>query len=612
MFKDSEPEYFAGNFNGNGHTVYGLYKTCEDNDNNDNRHAALFGAVGGGAVIENLRISKAYISSTSGNNYAYFSALAAYKHQDGTLTIRNCVVDNTVQITAKNATIGAFVGYMSDSQNATTTIENCYSGVKISSKKSTWNKMSQACMFVGGITKNASDKVNIKNSYAIGDFKLALSSDTVKPTITNSYTSYSDSNEEGVTVLSKAQMTGAAAKRNMNLLDYENLWYVESGKTPMLQIFCKDDALKSSKDLWNVWNGTVATEFSSGTGTEEDPYVIANGEQLAYLTTTVTPNDTIGKYYKLADDIYLNDVTEDNWYEVNQNLKTWLFKDKESEYFAGNFNGGGHTVYGLYKTGNDMHAALFGAAGGGAVIENLRISKAYISSTSGNNYAYFSALAAYKHQDGTLTIRNCVVDNTVQITAIDASIGAFVGYMAPSAGATTIENCYSGVKISKTPMWDKKPQACMFVGGRPENASSNVNIKNSYAIGDFKLALSSDTVKPTITNSYTSYSDSKEEGVTVLKEDKMHGTAMNALNFEKVWRASDDSLPQLRAFAIAGDVNSDEKVDIRDLVRIKKYLSDSTVHIDHFAANIVPSTKIDAGDLASLRKTLLGINSNFQ
>ncbi len=33
----------------------------------------------------------------------------------------------------------------------------------------------------------------------------------------------------------------------------------------------------------DVWDGTVATEFAGGTGTESDPYLIETGAQLAYL-----------------------------------------------------------------------------------------------------------------------------------------------------------------------------------------------------------------------------------------------------------------------------------------------------------------------------------------
>ena len=37
----------------------------------------------------------------------------------------------------------------------------------------------------------------------------------------------------------------------------------------------------------DAWDGSVAESFAGGTGTEEDPYQIANGAQLAYLAQFV-------------------------------------------------------------------------------------------------------------------------------------------------------------------------------------------------------------------------------------------------------------------------------------------------------------------------------------
>lgn len=36
-----------------------------------------------------------------------------------------------------------------------------------------------------------------------------------------------------------------------------------------------------------AWDGSIATAFAGGTGTESDPYQIANGAQLAYLASEV-------------------------------------------------------------------------------------------------------------------------------------------------------------------------------------------------------------------------------------------------------------------------------------------------------------------------------------
>ena len=67
------------------------------------------------------------------------------------------------------------------------------------------------------------------------------------------------------------------------------------------------------------WGGTAATGFAGGTGTVNDPYLISTGEQLAYLVSTTDSNTTNGKYFELTDDIYLNDVSSEDWYQNAEN-----------------------------------------------------------------------------------------------------------------------------------------------------------------------------------------------------------------------------------------------------------------------------------------------------
>ena len=48
-----------------------------------------------------------------------------------------------------------------------------------------------------------------------------------------------------------------------------------------------------------VWSGGAAAEYAGGQGTQEDPYQIATGEQLALLVQT-DATATAGKYYVKA------------------------------------------------------------------------------------------------------------------------------------------------------------------------------------------------------------------------------------------------------------------------------------------------------------------------
>lgn len=55
---------------------------------------------------------------------------------------------------------------------------------------------------------------------------------------------------------------------------------------------------------------------------------------------------------------------------------------------------------------------------------------------------------------------------------------------------------------------------------------------------------------------------------------------------------------------ISGDVNDDGDIDIRDLVRLKKYIGNTDVEIFEAASDLNGDGKYDAADLVELRKVL--------
>ena len=73
-------------------------------------------------------------------------------------------------------------------------------------------------------------------------------------------------------------------------------------KSPALARF-KNRSLSSS----NVWSGEVATKYKSGDGTTDNPYIISNGEELAYFSSMLENNNYEGKYFKLINNIRINE-----------------------------------------------------------------------------------------------------------------------------------------------------------------------------------------------------------------------------------------------------------------------------------------------------------------
>lgn len=110
----------------------------------------------------------------------------------------------------------------------------------------------------------------------------------------------------------------------------------------------------------------------------------------------------------------------------------------------------------------------------------------------------------------------------------------------------------------------------------------------------------SNVICASVTDVFASIIDSKVP-VDYLSNNINHGNDFYARVFAQViFNAAERH--------IRGDANNDNAIDIRDLVRVKKYLSNTAdAAFNYKAANINLDNKVDARDLAALRKILLGI-----
>ena len=199
----------------------------------------------------------------------------------------------------------------------------------------------------------------------------------------------------------------------------------------------------------NPWDGTSATAFSGGTGTEAEPYIIANASQLAYFRDIVDGKDVplpalkqgeavfdrtfAGQYVKLAADIVLNaeDGTEVRQFDPIGWGYAYSGHNRDNtagKVFMGTFDGQGHVIMGLYQNGWDLEnttktdytytncgMGLF-ASVQDATIKNLTIKHANIvaecvemgivaglaqgNCTFENIYIYKSSIANYQRATG--------------------------------------------------------------------------------------------------------------------------------------------------------------------------------------------------------------------
>lgn len=199
------------------------------------------------------------------------------------------------------------------------------------------------------------------------------------------------------------------------------------------------------------WDGTtVATSFDGGNGTAETPYLISSCSQLAKLATDLQadPTCTLGVHYLLTSDLTFNDsvftrivpTTRKNDsadYPADSSVfhRTPIIgkyvKDGVSTYFEGSFDGGGHTISGLFVWDQGItYAGLFSMCRG-ATIKNLRITDSYFLTN-----AQFGVLAGQVLDSQLL---NCAVDSSYSEGG-----GSKGGLLAGTLeGSTTMQNCYA-------------------------------------------------------------------------------------------------------------------------------------------------------------------------
>ena len=120
----------------------------------------------------------------------------------------------------------------------------------------------------------------------------------------------------------------------------------------------------SARAETNVWDGTIASGFAGGTGTENDPWRIENAEQLAYLAQQVNNGtDYERQHFLLVSDLDLNG-------------KEWTPIGTGGKSFWGGFDGGGHTITGMTITGDRDYVGLFGEC------RNFTTASSYIKSVT--------------------------------------------------------------------------------------------------------------------------------------------------------------------------------------------------------------------------------------
>lgn len=584
---DTTNQRFQGKLNGNGRVIYGIYI-----DEDARTNAGLFMMTEGGASISNLGIEKSYIKGKTN-----VGAFAGSNNNWYNLDLINCYSSDTVILssydnyTSWQMSIGGLIGVLnaSNPDRQLVTIENCYSAATGSDKDHMGGLFGKAFTSAG--------KVRIANCYSSQDSMpmIGFTNYIDGGTFENNYSKVKTSTYSSARTT--AQMTGDAAYTNMIGFNFNKVWHVFDGGTPKLRVF--DFPGKNLEP--EIWNGNVATSFAGGSGTSGDPYKISNAAELAYLVSISAEwNSNQGVHYKLTNDIYLNDVSDSEWYINGTNLHTWT-----PGKCPGNFDGDGHVIHGIYinDPSNTGNAGLFGEVSGTlGTIKNLGIEDSYIvaSSTAGTVGAIYGTQA----WGWSPTIENCYVSDTVILKG--KKVGGFVGY---SGVKITFNNCYSSAQFASD-----DPNNALF-GAFIEDGANNAHALNKcYSTGSNDL-LRYGYGSATYTDCYAAmvwYLEGKD-GITQLNAEQMLGDGMAAIATNANWVTNPKSTPKLAAFPIDGDVDGDKKVDICDLVLAKQVslgtagynlINFATTNLDNsdklYTINELDINRIRAGKLLGL------------
>jgi len=179
----------------------------------------------------------------------------------------------------------------------------------------------------------------------------------------------------------------------------------------------------------------------SGSGTETDPYLITNLDELILFRDSVNAGETkynaTGVYVVLTADI---DMLGENWTPIGNTTYNGKYAPVDtSKVFSGTFDGNDKVISNLTisKTvgGVDTQAnvGLFGITGAGAVIKDLTINNVTIN-TDGRNVG---ALAGYTYG---ATLENITVNGNIQIKGGNnvSAVGGMSRYSAVTAKNITV------------------------------------------------------------------------------------------------------------------------------------------------------------------------------
>lgn len=177
-----------------------------------------------------------------------------------------------------------------------------------------------------------------------------------------------------------------------------------------------------------------AHAFSGGAGTVGNPYQISTATELASMTSYIGSGYS-STYFILTADIDLNVSpynTGSGWTPIGNSTTS----------FYGKFDGGGHTISGLYiNRSGTSKVGLFGSVVSSGIVKNVTLSNANVT-----GYEQTGGLVGY--YTSSSTIENVYVSGAITGGGSNGGTGGVVGWC--HIGGGTVTHSSSSASISST------------------------------------------------------------------------------------------------------------------------------------------------------------------
>lgn len=381
---------YTGTFDGNGHTISGLYI------NSTAANTGMFGRIGSSAVVKNLTLADSVIRSTKN----YTGAITGYI--DDAASVTNCHTKNSVQVTAAKFT-GGIVGYQDD----TSTLTRCSNAAEVTGANNVggisgynWSKSSASLTdsynrgsvsgsnLVGGICAQiynggtVSDVYNLGTVQATGTagtptaggitgvfrwgtIKSAYNAGIVKATAKGGVAGRLEASNSSRTVQNVFYSDEYEAVGNLNGCTIQNGTATAKTSDELKALTSEDLGDGFAADTNGINSGYPVLAWQNGTVKSDDPEKDDNGWQGEAAKDAPQQKDgvyQIGTPAELAwfaekakqDSTDLKAVLTADL-DLNNTVWTGIGGQTADTGFAGTLDGAGHTIKNLYlKNGKGL------------------------------------------------------------------------------------------------------------------------------------------------------------------------------------------------------------------------------------------------------------------